>query len=99
MRQTWPRGLARLKRRWRGRWIYLEGSTRLLLLAVLLIALCLVLMGCQTTGFDVTKPMAGSNPIETCHAFAPIYWSKLDTVETQKAVRRHNAVWKELCGG
>lgn len=68
-----------------------ESLTRLVIGLALLTLLCLILMGCQTTGSVATSSTVA------CQAFKPIYWSKLDTVDTAKQAREHNAVWKALC--
>ena len=53
--------------------------------------LCLLgLTACQTTGSVGTKV--------ACGAFRAITWSSADTPPTQKQVRAHNAVGKEICG-
>lgn len=52
--------------------------------------LFLGLTACQTTGIGATKVACGS--------FRAIDWSKHDTPPTQKQVRAHNAVGKEICG-
>ena len=53
-------------------------------------ALLLGLTACQTTGSAGTRTACGS--------FRAIDWSKRDTLPTQKQVRAHNAVGKEICG-
>jgi len=60
----------------------------------LLAGLALLLMAaCKTTASVETEP-----PSAMCVAFKPIYWSKDDTVDTQKQAVAHNAAWKALCG-
>jgi hypothetical protein len=54
--------------------------------------LLLSLAACQTTGSAETSKSV------SCKAFGPIYWSKLDTLDTQKQATEHNAAWKSLCG-
>lgn len=54
-----------------------------------LVALALLTAACQTTatvGTDVA-----------CRAFGPIEWSRMDTIETVKQVRGHNAAYFSLC--
>jgi hypothetical protein len=49
------------------------------------------LVACQTTG------SVGTSKSVSCAAFKPIYWSKLDTLDTQKQATEHNAAWSALC--
>lgn len=53
------------------------------------IALLVMLAGCQTTG--------GAGTDVGCDAFMPLSWSKTDTIGTAKGVREHNAAWNALC--
>jgi len=49
-----------------------------------------LLAGCQSTA--KYKPSAAE-----CNMFAPIYWSRKDTLSTIQQVKTHNAVGK-ICG-
>lgn len=33
----------------------------------------------------------------SCYAFAPIRYSRMDTAETRRQIREHNAAWDSLC--
>jgi hypothetical protein len=65
------------------------------MLAALLIGYALVLMACQTTGSGGTE--GPSSASAACRSFTPIYWSKTDSVETQRQAIAHNAAWSKLC--
>ena len=58
---------------------------------LLLLTITLSMAACQTTG------SVGTSKSVSCVAFKPIYWSKLDTLDTQKQVTEHNAAWSALC--
>lgn len=81
--------------------LFSERSPKRNILVGLLIAfspsliLTLALSACQTTASVATDP-APVNAV--CLAFKPIYWSKNDTLETQKQARGHNAAGVAMCG-
>lgn len=58
---------------------------------LVLLALPAMLAGCLTT----TTHTAVTDT--SCHAFEPIRYSRLDTEETQRQARGHNAAWDALC--
>jgi hypothetical protein len=58
---------------------------------LMMLTLPLSLVACQTTASVATSKSV------SCEAFRPIYWSKLDTLDTQKQAVEHNAAWKSLC--
>jgi len=61
------------------------------------LALAMTVAACQTTGsaaIEASPAVAKA----ACTAFPPISWSRNDTLETQMAVRAHNAAWKAACG-
>lgn len=49
------------------------------------------------TGCARTMVSAGTDPGLACRAFAPIGYSRLDTEESQRQSREHNAAWAALC--
>jgi hypothetical protein len=67
-------------------------SRRLTLLAAVLLSAS-TLGGCATTGSYATN-----NTTVACGSFKPIWWSRKDTVPTQKQVIEHNAAGKSVCG-
>lgn len=60
----------------------------------------LPLMACQTTGGAVMSSAGQGEAMARafCLDFQPIRWSKLDTLDTQKQARAHNATGVVLCG-
>ena len=57
--------------------------------------LLVALTRCQTTGSsEKIKPDAVR---VACESFEPIYWRERDSLETIKAVKEHNAVYRALC--
>lgn len=61
---------------------------RMLLVAMLLAALAMSLIGCVTT--------TGSGATE-CAWVKPIHWSVKDTDQTILEIKQHNAAWKAVC--
>jgi hypothetical protein len=55
-----------------------------------LLALALLLPGCQTT-----TPISVTDT--SCRGFVPILYSRKDTPATTQQAREHNAAWDALC--
>jgi hypothetical protein len=51
----------------------------------------LILTGCATTTASV-----GTDAV-ACSAFEPIRWSKMDTDDTIRQIKEHNAAWAAIC--
>lgn len=48
---------------------------------------------------SITCQPAGAPADTYCQIAQPITWSRLDTAQTAREVRRENRKWKRLCGG
>lgn len=67
-------------------------SAKLKPLAVLSMLLtALTLTGCATTTGSAVTEVA-------CTGLEPLTWSRRDTDETIRGVKRHNAKWRAICG-
>ena len=51
----------------------------------------LILPGCATMTASV-----GTDAV-ACSAFEPIRWSKKDTDDTIRQIKKHNAAWNTIC--
>lgn len=71
-----------------------SGPNRLLMLCV---ALTPLVSGCQMLQTLMTPTGAIDPYIVACQAFRPVTYSSRDTEQTQLEVRKHNAVYVELC--
>ncbi|MEO0637003.1 MAG: hypothetical protein AAFY73_10175 [Pseudomonadota bacterium] len=61
-------------------------------MCVVVLMMLVPLSGCGTMASGAIDA-----PAVECELFAPIAWSRKDTLETIREVKVHNAVWLEIC--
>lgn len=64
---------------------------------LVLLSVSVMLAGCSTINQTLTAATKRVSGAQFCSVAEPITYSRKDTVDTQKQVREHNAVWDELC--